>query len=225
MASHRRSKRYNRGIEPGFRESRQPDSSQSTHAPMGVTGLAVFRKIDFIGPIHEPWEVFEATTSGWPRRLRGLGGQAEPALSQLALHEVKKNQQVLGSLVAPEVKDQLYKEVRSLRRPVTVKLGSVGLFGARDKPTSPIGIALDPESSEMINAERQQIIDIIDELAYENTAGQCFWLDRLRPHITLGFIEKDVPPYMLSELKAKVKEAAPAELKINRASFYIPVSN
>lgn len=184
------------------------------------TGLAVFRPIDDY-ELEGCKEIFSKQSSQLSKSVRGEFGQHGLALNLVSLVEVK-NQRFKHNIGTQDVIDEIYSDVSSLRRPMNVQLGSVGLFGAKSSRLRSISIAVHENSRQQLKDERNDIIEVLNQYA-EGSLSRCDWGDNDVPHISLGKIA------MHGEIEEQhrrligfINEVIPEEVKLDRAILYNP---
>lgn len=189
---------------------------------LSTTGLAVFRSLGEQDPLFEIQNKIKSMCGHMTYIARGEHGSFPMALSQLMLHEVMQNKDIFTDVNAKEAVDHIYDNVKSLRRQTVVKLGSLGLFGARDNAMAIVGIAVHKDEMERINTERLQIIDAIEDITAPPDDYEFQWLQRQIPHISFGKIEaKHVNEYK-QEICPILMQVKPDEIQLKRATIHKP---
>jgi nucleoid DNA-binding protein len=197
-------------------------SPRNLDSNLSTTGLAVFRSLEEQDPLFEIQNKFKSMCGHMTYIARGELGSFPMALSQLMLHEVMQNKNIFTDVNAKEAVDHIYDNVKSLRRQTVVKLGSLGLFGARNNSMAIVGIAVHKDEMERINTERRQIIDAIEDITAPPDDYEFQWLQRQIPHITFGKIEaKHVNAYK-QEIRPILAQEMPDEIQLKRATIYKP---
>lgn len=188
---------------------------------LGGYGMSVFRRLAKPGELDGVQSVFKEFTKGWARRVRGEDIEKDMALSQLSIIEVKRSQ-ALGDIAITDAIDEIYRSVRSVRRPLTLQLGNVGIFGHPNNPQRIIGIAAHLEDVVSLNSERAEVITSLEHLSGSTSPEEYYWFRRTIPHISLGRVTKDLPDFHLKQLKSSITDALPETIQLSGATLFDP---
>ena len=196
------------------------EESVVTHS-LDKVGLSVFRSVGDVS-LDGCCEVFANFTIEASAMRRGEADQHGLALNLVSLAEVRLRS-FERDVDTQDVINEIYNDVLSLRRPLSIGLQKVGLFGSRDSKLRSVGVAIHEDERSRVYEERDAIIEILNGHATTPLTREDWWTNDI-PHISLGKIVMDgMPDHQRRVMLGSMNDAVPQEnITLERATLHNP---
>lgn len=195
----------------------EKDGRFNNEIRVGGIGFAVLRSME-PEKLREVFDGLSSVGSKFPTRSRnGHGTDRSTAVIQLEQNEVMDNKMHLGHLALKPLFQDIYNEVFSIRRRMTVSTSGTRLLGNRSA-TRTLAIGFDDESRAIVNEEREQILDVINN----NLDEPPVWKKRETPHISIVKFPHTLPSETVDKMREVIEESMPSQLTLKRAHIYDP---
>ena len=185
---------------------------------VGDYGMAVFRSVE----TEQLDDTFEAMTRSIGHiilRHRRDPNQRPMAISLLEMGEAKR-QSPLGRVAIKEALDEIYCNVPSLRRSITLRPYNFGLIGRWNSNTLSVGILFDHEGSDQLRDEREEIKAVLETLG--DSVADFDWYRSYRPHVSLATIPTSRKGELSDEIYHGMFQNLPEQIRAERATLFHP---
>ncbi len=210
----------------GSRQSTQKRRYQPEVPNLGAFGMSVYRTVagQQLSGATEAFEIATERVTSDPR----ANGVAFNALTLLERSEVKRQRAMLGRVPIKAAIDGVFEDVPSLRKPIEVALGGIGIFGNHKASFVSLGYRVVGESLEAARQERLDIINSMESLSEVDEYARTFdWDHRSRPHITLGRVPTALlrDPVTANPVFDALRQAMPDVVTVHRATLLDPTTS
>lgn len=192
----------------------------SVNKSLNDIGLSVFRSLGDRS-LDECCDVFKDSTRTATTQSRGETNQYGMALSLVSLIEVRARN-FDGSISTQEVIDELYDSIPSLRKPMTIGVGRVGMFGGRNSLLRSFGVAIHDDERHRITDQRDAIIEVLNEYSDPPLTRENWSLNDV-PHISIGRVSmSSISEFQRRAIIGSMNEALPLAIHLDRATLHNP---
>jgi len=185
---------------------------------LGERGMSIIRNVDPY-QIDSTLQTLLIACGSLVLKHHGQETENPPGVNLIEVGEVKR-QSAIGRVAIYDAMDNLYNNVTSLRRRVTVKPADITILGRRFSQNRVVAIAFDEVSTAMLEEERGEILDTLESLA--DLESEFSWSAYKRPHISLARVPAERSGDIGDDTLRTIAEALPPEIQLKRAAFYYP---
>lgn len=189
-------------------------------APLNEVGLSVFRRIN-TGELDDCSRVFSEYTNNLLTIERNTGQEYGLAINLMGLYETKLKK-FIGSISVQEALDEIYDSVPTLKKPLTLKLNRVALFGKEKHVIRSVGAVIHKDDRGQLKEERNNIIKVLSDYTSQPLTRNDWDYNNL-PHISVGRIHTSgLLPGQQRVLFNRMNETLPDVVHIDRATLHNP---
>ena len=204
----------------GHHEYRQEVHGSEVLDSLNQVGLSVFRSLGG-ACLDECTRVFNEYTSNASTINRGEQDQYGKALNIVSLIEVR-SRDFDGAISTQSVIDEIYDCIPSLRKPLKIGIGKVGIFGGKSSKLRPFGVAIHEDERQTVRDERDAVIEILNEYSMNQLTRED-WPQNDVPHITVGKVSMgSISNHQRGILLAKMNDTLPEVIYLDRATLHNP---
>jgi len=188
--------------------------------PLNSIGVSVFRKLGGCS-LDRCGEAFNEYTNGVSKITRGEADQYGMALNIVSLLEVRLKSFV-SSASTQSVINEIYDSIPSLRKPQTIGIEGIRMFGSSRAKMRSFGVAIHLDERHRIHDERDQVIEILNEHAQTPLTREDWPLNDV-PHISIGkILMSSISDRQRKVLISHMNETLPEQVHLDRATLHNP---